>query len=95
MSCLIFDNSVLYILFSIKCRFVNDVLHIWESEQDLFGREPVKRTHREIVILALASGKLLFEVIKGVELVYSIKLFIVFAMTAFYFAVVLGCVRLD
>ena len=26
---------------------------------------------------------------------YSIKLFIVFAMTAFYFAVVLGCVRFD
>ena len=45
--------------------------------------------------MALASGELLFEVIKGVELVYSIKLFIVFAMTAFYFAVVLGCVRLD
>ena len=48
-----------------------------------------------MVLLTLAPGKLLFEVIKGVELVYSIKRFIVFAMTAFYFAVVRGRVRFD
>ena len=48
---------------------------------------PVQRTHREIVLLTLAPGQLLFEVIQGVELVYSIKLFIVFAMTAFRFCI--------
>ena len=38
------------------CRFVNDVLHIRESEKHLFRRAPVERTHREIVVFTLVNG---------------------------------------
>ena len=39
-----------------NCRFVNDVLHIRESEKHLFRRAPVERTHREIVVFTLVNG---------------------------------------
>ena len=56
---------------------------------------PIKRTHREIVVLVLPNGKLLFEVIKGVELVASIELLVVFSVAAFHLAVVPGRKRFD
>ena len=40
----------------LMCRFVNDVLHIRESEKHLFRRAPVERTHREIVVFTLVNG---------------------------------------
>ena len=40
----------------LDCRFVNDVLHIRESEKHLFRRAPVERTHREIVVFTLVNG---------------------------------------
>lgn len=46
------------------CRFVNDVLHIRESGQDLFGRAPVEGTDREIVINTFSDSKLSLEVFK-------------------------------
>ena len=42
--------------FTQICRFVNDVLHIRESEKHLFRRAPVERTHREIVVFTLVNG---------------------------------------
>jgi len=53
----------------ISCRFVNDVLHIEESGEDLFRRAPAEGTHGEIVVLVLPDSKLLAEVLKGIELV--------------------------
>ena len=51
------------------CRFVNDVLQIWERKKNLFRGAPIERTHREIVVLTLANGELLLEIVKGKELV--------------------------
>ena len=77
------------------CRFVNDVLQRREGRQDLFWGEPVKRTHREIVVGTFPDSKLNFEIFKGIEAVRSVKLLVVFAVTALYFSVVSGCVRAD
>lgn len=63
------------------CRFVNDVLHIRKSEQDVFRRAPIERTHREIVVLTLTNSQFLFEIVKGIEFVGSIEFFIVPAVT--------------
>ena len=58
----------------------------------MFWRLPVKRTHREIVIGSFPYGKLLFEIFKGIESVRSVKLFIVFAVTAFHLAIMPGSI---
>ena len=52
-----------------KCRFVNDVLQLWERKKNLFRGAPIERTHREIVVLTLANSELLLEIVKGKELV--------------------------
>ena len=52
-----------------KCRFVNDVLQIWERKKNLFRGTPIKRPHREVIVLALANSELLLEIMKGKELV--------------------------
>ena len=65
------------------CRFVNDALHIRESEKNLFRRMPVKRSHRKIIVLALANSQLFSKVFKWIELMRSIKFFIIFSVTAF------------
>ena len=70
-----------------QCRFVNDALHIRESEKNLFRRTPVKRSHRKIIVLTLANSKLFSEIIKGIELMRSIKIFVIFSVTAFYLTV--------
>ena len=51
------------------CRFVNDVLQIWERKKNLFRGTPIKRPHREVIVLALANSELLLEIMKGKELV--------------------------
>ena len=61
----------------------------------MFRRPPVKRPHREMVVSPFANGKLLFEIIEGVETVRGIELLIVFSVAALYFAVVSWCVRTD
>lgn len=53
----------------MKCRFVNDVLQIWERKKNLFRGTPIKRPHREVIVLALANSELLLEIMKGKELV--------------------------
>ena len=52
-----------------KCRFVNDVLQIWERKKNLFWGTPIERTHGKIVVLTLANSELLLEIVKGKELV--------------------------
>ena len=52
-----------------RCRFVNDVLQIWERKKNLFRGTPIKRPHREVIVLALANSELLLEIMKGKELV--------------------------
>ena len=71
------------------------MLHFVERKKDGFGRPPVKGSHREIIVLPLSGSKLLFEVLKGIELMTSIEFLIVLSVTAFYFAVVPGCIRAD
>ena len=78
-----------------RCRFVNDVLHIRESGKDLFRRAPVEGTHREVVVFVLPYGELLAEVVKGIELVRSVEVFIVLAMAALDLAVMARCVDPD
>lgn len=46
----------------------------------------------KIVVSSFLYGKLLFKIFKGIELVRSIKLLIVFAATAFYLAIMPGSV---
>ena len=71
------------------------MLQIRESKKGLLGREPVKRTHREIVVLPLSDSKLFGKVIEGIKLVRSIKHLVVFSMTTLYLAVVSGRERTD
>ena len=59
-----------------------------ERVQDLFRRAPVERTHREIVICPFSYGELLFEVLKRIEAMQSVELFVVLAVTALHFTVV-------
>ena len=73
---------------SRACRFVNEVLQKGERVQDLFRRAPVERTHREIVICPFSYGELLFEVLKRIEAMQSVELFVVLAVTALHFTVV-------
>ena len=71
-----------------RCRFVNEVLQKGERVQDLFRRAPVERTHREIVMCPFSYGELLFEVLKRIEAMQSVELFVVLAVTALHFTVV-------
>ena len=59
-----------------RCRFVNDVLHDRESGKRLRGRAPVEGPHGEMVVSAFADRELLFEVIKGIETVRSIGIYL-------------------
>ena len=79
----------------LACRFVNDVLHLWERRKNVFWGFPVERSHRKVVILALSDSELLFKVSKAIELVASIKLFIVLSVATFYLTIVLGRIRTD
>lgn len=55
----------------------------------------VGRTHRKIIVIALPDGELRRTVSEREELVRSIELLVVFAVTALNFAVVAGCIRAD
>ena len=70
------------------CRFVNDVLHNRKRSEDLLGRAPAKRTHREIVVFPLPKSKLYLEVLERIELVRGIEIFVVLAVAALNLAVV-------
>ena len=70
------------------CRFVNDVLHIRESGEDLQRRAPGKGSHREVVVLTLSSGQLGFKVLKGKERVGCVEFLIVFPVAALNFSIV-------
>ena len=79
----------------MSCRFVNDALHIRESEKNLFRRTPVKRSHRKIIVLTLANSQLFSEIIKGIELMRSIKFFIIFSVTTFNLTIMTWSKRTD
>ena len=55
--------------------------------ESIFRRDPVKRTHRKIVVFAKMDSKLGLEIVKRVELVSSVKVFVVFAVRTLYFTV--------
>ena len=57
-------------------------------KESIFGRDPVKRTHRKVVVFAKMDGKLSLEIHKRVEFVGSIKIFVIFAVRTFHFSVV-------
>ncbi len=79
----------------MACRFVNDVLHIRESEKDSFWGLPVEWSHRKVVIVSLSDGELFLEVSKTIELVASIEFLVVLSVTAFYLAIMPWRVRPD
>ncbi len=66
-----------------------------ESEESGPGRAPIEGTHGEIVVCALPDCQQLFEVVKGIELVTSIEVFVIFSVAALNLAVMPGCVGLD
>ena len=49
---------------------------------------PIQGTHGEIVVASEMNGKLLFEVLKGMESVGRIEVFVVLSVRTFHFAVV-------
>ena len=56
---------------------------------NILGRSfPIKRAHGEIIVFSAVNSKLLFKVIKRVECVSGIKIFIIFAVRALNLAVV-------
>ena len=69
------------------------MLHMREGRNDLIGRMPIKRTHREIVVFVLPNGELLFEILKGKELMRGVKIFVIFAVAALNLSIVTRCVN--
>ena len=63
--------------------------------KNLLWRAPIKRSHREIVVLFVPDSKLLPEVFKRIERVRGIEVLVVFTVTALDLAVVTGRVYLD
>lgn len=56
---------------------------------NILGRGfPIKRAHGEIIVFSAVNSKLLFKVIKRVECVGSIEVFVVFTVRALDLAVV-------
>ena len=74
---------------------VNDELQTWERKKDIKRGLPVERTHGEIIILPLTNGKLFCKINKRIETVRSVEFFVIFSVTAFYFAVMSWGKRLD
>ena len=68
---------------------------IREGGKDLRGRAPIEWTHRDFVVSILPRGELLLKILKRIELVRSVKIFVVFSMAAFNFPVVSGCIRFN
>ena len=64
------------------------MLHNRESGKSLRGRAPIEGPHGEMVVSALTDRELLFEIIKGIETVRSIELFVVFSVRPLDLAVV-------
>ena len=64
-------------------------------DSELCRRKPTKRSHRKVVGTTIVDRKLLSEVLKRIEGVTGIEPLLVFAVAAFYFAVVAWCVRPD
>lgn len=59
--------------------------------QDSLRRFPTQRTHRKLVIVpAIIDLELFGKVLEGIKRMRSVKPFIIFAMAAFYFPVVVG-----
>ena len=66
------------------------MLHKREIKKNVFWRFPIKRSHREVVILILPDSKLLFEIFKRIEFMTSIEFFIIFSVAALDFSVMSG-----
>ncbi len=66
-----------------------------EGEESGPGRVPIERTHGKIVVCAFPNSKLLFEVIKRIELVASIEVFVIFPVAPFNLAIVPRRIRLN
>ena len=84
-----------FLLLWIFCRFVNDVLHIRESGEDLQRRAPGEGSHREVVVLTLSSGQLGFKVLKGKERVGCVEFLIVFSVAALNLSIMSWRIRLN
>lgn len=54
-------------------------------------RMPVERVHWEVAVLSVLNGELFLEVLKGIERVRSIQVFVVLAVAALDFAVINQC----
>ena len=56
---------------------------------------PVERTHGEIVVFSVPDRELLLEVLKGIEFMGSVKVFVVLTVASLDLTVVSGRIRLD
>ena len=65
---------------------------MWERKKNVFRREPVERAHGEVVVLSVPNGELLLEVLKGIKLMRSIEVFVIFPVAALDLAVMPGSV---
>ena len=64
-----------------------------EGTDEVMRRFPRKRSHRKRIVPSVMNSKLLFEIIERKELVSCIKVFIIFSVRAFNFAVMPGSIR--
>lgn len=55
----------------------------------------MKGPHREGILFAFPEGELLFKVVKRVELVRGVEVFVALTMAALHLAVMPGSIRFD
>ena len=61
----------------------------------VFRGMPIQRSHGESIILSVVYGKLIFEIIKGIEFVGCVKVFVILSVGTFNLAVMPRRIRAD
>ena len=62
-----------------------------EILENLFRRLPFKWPHRKSIVFSRVKSKLIFKILKGIEFMSSIEIFIVFSVRPFDLTVMPGC----
>ena len=68
---------------------------VGKRRKGLLRRDPVERTHREIVVFSVPYGKLVLVVIEGIEFVQGVKILIIFSVASLDLAIMSGSIRFD
>ena len=59
------------------------------------GRTPIKRTHRKMIVFFVVNSQLFFKIIERIKSVNCVKIFVIFSVRTFDFAVVPGSIGFD